>query len=46
MPEAFAKWNDEQNFYCNTLVDRIVSGYPRDELTRAHLTELLGEEDK
>ena len=31
LPQAFKKWNDEQNFYCNTLVDRIVSGYPRDE---------------
>lgn len=46
LPEAFAKWNEEQNFFCNTLVDRIVSGYPRDEQTRAHLTETLGEEDK
>ena len=31
LPEAFKKWNDEKNFYCNKLVDRIVSGYPRDE---------------
>ncbi len=46
LPEAFQKWNDEQNFYCNTLVDRIVSGYPRDEETKAHLTELIGEEDE
>ncbi len=45
LPAAFKKWNDEQNFYCNTLVDRIVSGYPRDEQTKAHLTELIGEED-
>ncbi|MGN1061751.1 MAG: tagaturonate reductase, partial [Candidatus Scatosoma sp.] len=27
LPEAFGKWNAEENFYCNTLVDRIVSGY-------------------
>lgn len=46
LPEAFRKWNDEQNFYCNTLVDRIVSGYPRDEETKAHLTELIGEKDE
>ena len=46
LPEAFRKWNDEQNFYCNTLVDRIVSGYPRDEQTKAHLTELIGETDE
>ncbi len=46
LPTAFKKWNDEQNFYCNTLVDRIVSGYPRDEQTKAHLTELIGEVDE
>ena len=45
LPDAFRKWNDEQNFYCNTLVDRIVSGYPRDEETKAHLTELIGATD-
>ena len=45
LPAAFKQWNDEQNFYCNTLVDRIVSGYPRDEKTKAHLTELIGEAD-
>lgn len=46
LPKEFKKWNDEENFYCNTLVDRIVSGYPRDEKTKNHLTELIGEEDK
>ena len=46
LPEAFKKWNDDQNFYCNTLVDRIVSGYPRDEETKAHLEELIGEKDE
>ena len=46
LPEVFKKWNDEQNFYCNTLVDRIVSGYPRDEETKAHLEELIGEKDE
>ena len=46
LPVAFKKWNDEQNFYCNTLVDRIVSGHPRDEETKAHLTELIGEQDE
>jgi tagaturonate reductase len=45
LPEAFKKWNDEKNFYCNTLVDRIVSGYPRDEETKAHLEALIGEKD-
>ena len=46
LPEAFKTWNDTQNFYCNTLVDRIVSGYPRDEETKAHLEELIGEKDE
>lgn len=45
LPEEFRAWNDSQNFYCNTLVDRIVSGYPRDEATKVHLTQLIGEED-
>ena len=46
LPESFKKWNDENNFYCNTLVDRIVSGYPRDEETKKHLEELIGETDE
>ncbi len=46
LPAEFKKWNDEENYYCNTLVDRIVSGYPRDEETKNHLTKLIGEEDK
>lgn len=27
----FEKWIDSENIFCNTLVDRIVTGYPRDE---------------
>lgn len=46
LPEGFKKWNDEKNFYCNTLVDRIVSGYPRDEETKNHLWNLIGEKDE
>ena len=45
LPDGFKHWNDEKNFYCNTLVDRIVSGYPRDEKTKAHLENLIGMED-
>ena len=45
LPEAFSSWNREENYYCNTLVDRIVSGHPRDEATREHLSELIGEYD-
>lgn len=29
--EDFIKWVEEENIFCNTLVDRIVTGYPRDE---------------
>ena len=46
LPAAFKTWNDTKNFYCNTLVDRIVSGYPRDEETKAHLQALIGETDE
>ena len=44
--DGFKKWNETENFYCNTLVDRIVSGYPRDEETKHHLWNLIGEEDE
>ena len=45
LPAEFKKWNDEQNYYCNTLVDRIVSGYPRTPELKQHLFDLIGEED-
>ena len=45
MPEAFREWNRTDNFYCNTLVDRIVSGFPRDEAFRERLWKLVGERD-
>ncbi|MBR2335175.1 MAG: tagaturonate reductase [Clostridia bacterium] len=45
LPEEFKSWNKTENFYCNTLVDRIVSGYPRDDETKKHLISLLGEDD-
>ncbi|WP_435930302.1 tagaturonate reductase [Dryocola sp. BD613] len=31
LPVAFSKWLQEANTFCSTLVDRIVTGYPRDE---------------
>lgn len=46
LPEAFRQWNNTQCVYCNTLVDRIVSGRPRDEETAAHLQELIGAPDE
>lgn len=27
----FAAWIEKENYFCNTLVDRIVTGYPKDE---------------
>ena len=31
LPAAFMTWLQEANAFCSTLVDRIVTGYPRDE---------------
>ena len=45
LPEAFREWNRTENFYSNTLVDRIVSGFPRDEALRERLWKLVGERD-
>ena len=44
LPADFASWVRGSNFFCNTLVDRIVPGYPREEA--AKLCEELGYEDK
>ena len=41
--DKFAKWVDEANTFCSTLVDRIVTGYPRAEA--AALNEQNGYED-
>lgn len=41
---GFADWIMQHNIFCNTLVDRIVTGYP--EADAAQLTETLGYEDK
>ncbi len=46
LPQEFREWNNTKNFYCNTLVDRIVSGYPRDGEAKAHLCALIGENDE
>lgn len=40
----FIAWVEQHNYFLNTMVDRIVTGYPRDEM--AGLTEKLGYEDK
>ncbi len=46
LPAEFKKWNDEKNYYCNTLVDRIVSGHPKTQEDIDGIKELIGEEDK
>ena len=42
----FDKWIDTKVFFCNTLVDRIVSGYPKTPEDVAHIEKLLGEKDE
>ena len=32
LPQDFVQWVKEANYFANTLVDRIVTGYPRDEI--------------
>lgn len=32
LPQAFVAWLNEHNTFCSTLVDRIVTGYPRAEV--------------
>ena len=44
LPEEFIEWVKTDNDFCNTLVDRICTGYPTDEVEE--LTERLGCEDK
>lgn len=41
--EDFEKWLKKENTFCNTLVDRIVTGYPRDEVEE--LTKQIGHKD-
>ncbi|MFN7249328.1 MAG: tagaturonate reductase [Anaerobacillus sp.] len=43
MPADFLNWVDEHNQFCCTLVDRIVTGYPRDAVEE--FRQLLGYED-
>ena len=43
LPEAFTEWIKNDNLFVNTLVDRIVAGYPRAEV--AKIEEELGYND-
>ncbi len=42
--EGFIEWVNNENSFCNTLVDRIVTGYPKDEAEE--LEAEIGYEDK
>lgn len=42
--EDFCNWVSNENDFCNTLVDRIVTGYPKDEAEQ--LCSEIGYEDK
>ncbi|NVM03334.1 MAG: tagaturonate reductase, partial [Candidatus Helarchaeota archaeon] len=44
LENKFMNWLEKANIFCNTLVDRIVTGYPRDEID--HFREILKYEDK
>ncbi len=44
LSEEFKQWLNQANTFCSTLVDRIVTGYPKDEA--AQLEAQLGYQDK
>ena len=43
LPQAFKEWVETDNLFCNTLVDRIVTGFPRGE--EESFRERLGYDD-
>lgn len=44
LPHHFVKWINESNTFCNTLVDRIVPGFPRENISE--IRENIGYEDQ
>lgn len=44
LDDGFIDWVKNENIFCNSLVDRIVTGYPKDEAEK--LIENIGYEDK
>lgn len=44
LPDEFVNWIETKNHFCNTLVDRICTGYPKDEAQE--LCRELGCEDR
>jgi len=43
LPQEFSRWVAENNHFLNTLVDRVVTGYPRDEIKT--IIDSLGYDD-
>lgn len=43
LPAGFKAWINDSNYFLNTLVDRVVTGYPRDEIKE--ITAKLGYQD-
>lgn len=43
LPQEFNEWIRQYNHFCNTLVDRIVTGYPKDEI---EIFDKLGYKDQ
>ncbi len=41
LSEEFCEWVEKENIFCNTLVDRIVTGYPKDEENQLKKTDKL-----
>ena len=39
--EDFIQWVEKENIFCNTLVDRIVTGYPKDEEIELKATDKM-----
>ena len=44
LPESFLKWINQHTTFCNTLVDRIVPGFPKENIDE--IQEAIGFEDK
>ncbi|QQK07784.1 tagaturonate reductase [Miniphocaeibacter halophilus] len=44
LPDEFKNWVEENNKFLNTLVDRIVTGYPKDNISK--LEEKIGYKDE
>jgi tagaturonate reductase len=43
LPKAFTEWINNSNIFCNTLVDRIVPGFPKEQISE--IQKITGYED-